>query len=243
MFWALVVFGAFMIGVAKTSIGGLATLAVLTFALAMPTKESTGAVLLLYLAGDLVATVRYVRSCDWRLLWGLVPWVVPGLALGAWFLGAVDGGALKRWIGVILALSVLAHVVLSRRRPSEDDTSAAAQVAGTGLAGIAAGFTTMAANAGGPVMTIYLLAKGVDKHVFVGTAAWYFFIINLTKVPFSVAVGAVTPDVLRLAAVLVPVVWVGCFVGVRVLKVIPQRLFNGLALASSALGAVVLILA
>ena len=53
-----------------------------------------------------------------------------------------------------------------------------------------AGSTTMIANAAGPVMTIYLLACRLPKFEFVGTAAWFFFAINLFKVPFSASSGA-----------------------------------------------------
>ena len=53
-----------------------------------------------------------------------------------------------------------------------------------------AGSTTMIANAAGPVMTIYLLACRLPKFEFVGTAAWFFFAINLLKVPFSASLGS-----------------------------------------------------
>lgn len=241
MLW-LTLAGAFIVGVAKTSVGGLSVLSVLAFALAMPTKESTGAVLLVYLAGDLVATVRYRASVNWRMLGELVPWVLPGLALGAWFLVVVDGQALRRGIGVILAVSVVLHLALNRPRRAQPDAprSRIGRWLGTAAAGLAAGFTTMAANAGGPVMTLYLLAKQVDKHVFVGTAAWFFFTINLSKLPFSIAVGAINADIAWSAVALAPVVWLGCLVGIRLLRIIPQRVFNGLALASSGFGAGVL---
>ena len=48
------------------------------------------------------------------------------------------------------------------------------------------GFATMTANAAGAVMTLYLSASGIEKRRFVGTNAWFFLIVNLTKVPFSV---------------------------------------------------------
>lgn len=242
--WLVV--GALAVGVAKTSIGGLAVLAVMAFALAMPTKESTGAVLLVYLAGDVVATLRYRRTVEWRLLLNLVPWVVPGLALGAWFLAAVDAITLKRWIGVLLAVSVVLQVVMSwregRRASALPPPRRFSSVVGTGAAGLAAGFTTMAANTGGPVMTLYLLAKRIDKVAFVGTAAWFFFAVNLAKLPFSIGVGAITPEVALRTLPLVPVVWVGCAIGIWVLAVIPQRLFNSLALLSAAVAAVTLLL-
>lgn len=241
MLW-LTLAGAFIVGVSKTSVGGLSVLSVLAFALAMPTKESTGAVLLVYLAGDLVATVRYRRNVQWRMLAELVPWVLPGLALGAWFLTVADGPTLRRGIGAILAVSVIVHLALHRIRHCGNHAAPgrAGRLLGTAGAGLSAGFTTMAANAGGPVMTLYLLAKRVDKHTFVGTAAWFFFAINLSKLPFSIAVGAITPDIARSALLLAPAVWLGCLAGIRLLRIIPQRVFNGLALASSALGAGVL---
>jgi hypothetical protein len=58
--------------------------------------------------------------------------------------------------------------------------------------GILAGAATMLANAAGPVFAIYLIAVGLPKMEFVGTSAWFFFIINLFKVPFSIALDAST---------------------------------------------------
>lgn len=268
---ALLVVGALLVGISKTSIGGLSVLSVMAFALAMPTKESTGAVLLVYLAGDVVATVRYRRNVSWRMLGELVPWVVPGLVLGAGFLTVVDAVTLRRWIGAIVAVAALVQVAMwwSARRPGASQPESLPpemqqQVAhfvgsrsisaGThagwhrwrtmgavALAGLAAGFTTMAANAGGAVMSLYLLAKKVDKLTFVGTAAWFFFAVNLAKLPFSIGVGAITASVAWTVAPLVPVVWIGCAIGIQVLKVIPQRAFNALALASAVVASVALL--
>ena len=73
---------ALLIGISKTSVGGLAAIAVAVFASVMPAKESTAAVLLLLLTGDVVAVARYRRGADWGLLRRLLPSVLPGLALG-----------------------------------------------------------------------------------------------------------------------------------------------------------------
>lgn len=53
--------------------------------------------------------------------------------------------------------------------------------------GAAAGFSTMVANAGGPMMTLYLLRLGVTPRAFLGTVAWFFFVVNVLKVPLSIA--------------------------------------------------------
>ena len=44
--WVVLALSAFLVGIAKTSIGGLGTLAVAGFAMFIPARESTAAVLL-----------------------------------------------------------------------------------------------------------------------------------------------------------------------------------------------------
>lgn len=104
---------------------------------------------------------------------------------------------------------------------------------------MAAGFTTMVANAGGPVMTLYLVAQGVDKKRFLGTAAWFFLGVNLSKLPFSVGLGLVHRDMLMSTAVLAPVVLVG---GVFAIRRIGQRSFDAAVLVASLVSAVALLL-
>ena len=85
------------------------------------------------------------------------------------------------------------------------------------------GFTTMTANAAGAVMTLYLSASGIDKRRFVGTSAWFFLIVNLAKVPFSIGLGLMHPvDAVR-ALVLAPVVLLGGLLGYATVQRISQR--------------------
>ena len=48
--------------------------------------------------------------------------------------------------------------------------------------GVLAGFTTLVANAAGPLMVIYLLAMRLPKMEYMGTGAYYFLLMNLFKV-------------------------------------------------------------
>ena len=108
-------------------------------------------------------------------------------------------------------------------------------------AGVAAGFTTMTANAAGAVMTLYLLAMRVEKLRFIGTSAWFFLIVNVSKVPFSAGLGLFRPESLRLVAMLVPVVLVGTWLGVLLIRRLSQVTFERAALAGSAVAAVALL--
>jgi len=238
--WLLLGTAALIVGFAKTAVGGLATIAVAVFASVMPTRESTAALLLLLLVGDAVAVLNYRRDCDWSLLRHLIPGVLPGLLLGALVLGGLDDLTLRRGIGVVLLALVLLQLVLMRGDPVAEDAWPWPLRAGTG---VAAGFTTMVANAAGAVMTLYLVGQGVEKRRFLGTAAWFFLGVNLCKLPFSIGLGLIDQDMLVESLLLAPCVLVGAFVGIHVVRQMGQSSFDVTVLAASVISAVALVLA
>lgn len=237
MTWILLACGALIVGLSKTAVPGAGALAVAVFAAALPARESTAALLVLLIVGDLFAVWMYRRDVDWATLRRLVPAVLVGLLVGAAFLGLADDAVVRRVIGTIL-LALLA-LTLWRRRTAAQPSSGRAAAFGYGWLG---GFTTMVANAGGPVMSMYLLAKQLPVRTFLGTAAWFFFAINLTKVPFQIGLGLLDARVALIAAVLVPAVVVSAFAGRWLAVRISQRLFDRLVLVLTAVGAVNLLL-
>lgn len=100
--------------------------------------------------------------------------------------------------------------------------------------GVLAGFTTLVANAAGPLMVIYLLAMRLPKMEFVGTGAVFFLLLNLFKVPFMVNLGLINGASFTLNLWLAPAVFLGAWAGRKILLRIEQRLFENLALALSA---------
>jgi len=110
------------------------------------------------------------------------------------------------------------------------------------LLGLAAGFTTLVANAAGPIMSLYLLAMRMPKLEFVGTAAVFFCGLNLLKVPFMVSLGSITWQTLGWNLALLPAVLLGTWLGRVVLKRLPQAWFEYTALTLSAAAAVRMLL-
>lgn len=84
----------------------------------------------------------------------------------------------------------------------------------------------MMANAAGPVMIIYLLAMRLPKTEFVGTAAWFFFVINWLKVPFSANLELMTVASVKLDLMMLPFIAAGAIIGIFLLKRIPQKAFT-----------------
>jgi uncharacterized membrane protein YfcA len=238
----LAIFAAFIIGVSKTSVGGVATLAVGIFGALMPAKESTAAVLLLLIIGDVIGVLSYHKHADWGLLKKLLPSVLPGIVLGALFVHFVPDVGLKKFIGVILVVMLILQV-WSRRKPAKvEEEVREMHPAATIATGVGAGFTTMTANAAGPIMSLYLLAARVDKTRFLGTGAFYYLIINLTKVPFSAALGLFHMSTLWLTLILLPAVLLGTWLGRILIKKVSQLWFERLTLAATAIAAVALLL-
>jgi uncharacterized membrane protein YfcA len=237
---ALFAVAAFLIGFSKTSIGGIATISIAIFASLIPTRESTAAVLLVLITGDLLAVWHYRRDGDWSLLRHLIPAVVPGLVLGALFLRVVDDTVLRRSIGVIIIVLVLVQLALRWRPQAMSSEAAHGRPAAAG-AGLAAGFTTMTANAAGAVMTLYLLARGVDKRRFLGTGAWFFLGVNLCKLPFSAGLGLISATSFARALALAPAVFAGGLLGIVAIRRISQARFEQAVLAASALAALALL--
>lgn len=240
--WALLALAGAMVGFAKTAVGGVGSLAVVAFALALPARLSTGALLPLLIAGDLVAVGIYRRHGSAAALLRLIPGVVPGLLLGAWFVAHVDDTQMTLAIGAILIL--MCAVQMARRSPPVGEEPPQGTTIHPTVAlsvGILAGFATMTANAAGPVMALYLIMAGLPMLSMLGTGAWFFLIVNLLKVPLSTSLDLINWSSLLLDACLVPAMLLGALAGARVVRRWNQRRFEQVTVAMSMLAAGLLI--
>ncbi|MBP9913622.1 MAG: sulfite exporter TauE/SafE family protein [Opitutaceae bacterium] len=224
--WVLAAVGALAIGVAKTGIGGLGMLAVVIFANLLPAREASGVVLPMLVFADVFAVLAYRRHAQWNFLWKLFPWTALGVVLGYFAMGRINDAQAKLLIGVIVIALLAVH--LWRRRKGGEIAEHGWWFAPT--IGVLAGFTTLVANAAGPLMVIYLLAMRLPKMEYMGTGAVYFMLMNLFKVPFMMSLGLVNPSSLTLNIWLAPAVLIGALVGKKLLAHIDQRLFENIAL-------------
>lgn len=238
--WLLLGVAAVIIGLSKTAVPGSGTIAVAVFAAVLPAKQSTGTILLLLILADLFAIVMYRRDVNWRALLRLAPAVLVGVLLGVVFLALADDVWVKRTIGVIL-LAVIAVTLLRRwlvRSATAPDRPHRLAAATYGTLG---GFTTMVANAAGPVMSMYFLAARFSVKEFLGTAAWFFFLVNVSKVPFSAGLGLITGPGLLIDLLLAPLVVAGALFGRWWAGRLDQILFERIVIAATVLGALYLI--
>jgi uncharacterized membrane protein YfcA len=233
--WGLAIVAAAGIGIGKSGLAGMSLVHVLIFAFLFGARESTGVVLPMLLIGDVCAVSIFHQHARWDYVRRMLPPACAGVVIAAVIMRSLSEAVYKPIIGVTILTLTALQVVRSYKPQWFGRVPHSPWFAWT--IGLIAGGATMLANAAGPIFTIYCLAVALPKFELVGTSAWFFFIINAFKVPFSIALGLIHGETLALNAILSPAILAGIFAGRWLTTNISQRLFDGLLLAFAAVAA------
>ena len=231
--WAWLITSAFLIGMAKAGVKGLGMFVVPAMAAAFGGKVSVGLVLPLLSMADVFAVSYYRRDAEWKYIWRLLPAAMAGVLLGIWVGEIVDDAFFTDMIALIIIASLALLILQQNTRFS--DMMASYSWVGV-LFGAVGGFTTMIGNAAGPVMAVYLLSTRIPKNSFIGTTAWFFLVINLFKFPFHIWVWeTITWQSFLLNLTGLPAIALGVFIGIRVVKLIPEQAFRYFVIVMTAI--------
>ncbi len=96
------------------------------------------------------------------------------------------------------------------------------------ICGLLAGFTTMVANAAGPVTSIFFLSEHLPVIRFLGTTAWFYLIVNLIKLPISIHLGMITWEGFLSMAWTIPLIIVTVMIGRSIARRVSQETFTRL---------------
>lgn len=232
--WAIGTLCAVLIGVAKTGLPGAAGPVVPLMVLTVgDARLSAGWLLPILCIADVFAIAYWRKHAAAGRLFSLTPWVLAGVALGAVALNLNE-----RTLRPIIAMIVLVMLLLYVRRKLRPDTPMGS--AHPLPYGVSAGFATTVANAAGPVMNLYLLSKNLPKEEFIATGAWFFFIINLSKVPIYVYHGLFSRTSLTYNVMMIPAIAFGAVTGRWLLRHISPKVFEWLVIALTGVSAVML---
>lgn len=234
--WICVITVAFLVGFSKTGISGVSMLAIPIIAAVFGGKGSTGIMLPMLIVGDIFAVKYYNRHAEWNNIKKLLFWALAGLALGIIVGNYVNDKQFK----ILIAISVLACLsILVYTESKGDNLKVPEKIWFYALAGMASGFTSMIGNAAGPILSVYLLAKGFKKNGFMGTYSWFFLIINFTKIPLQIFFWHnITLKTILLVMVVIPAIAIGALLGIVVIKKINEKLFRLIIIVMTAIAAV-----
>lgn len=235
--FGLAFLGAFILGVSKAGVKGIAVLIVTLMALTFGSKPSTGLLMPLLLAGDVFAIIYYHQHAQWSYLKRFLPWMMGGVLIGVWIGDRVDETTFQQLMGYTILGTVVMLIWWERKK----ERMIPNHWVFAGVTGLMAGITTMIGNLAGAFSNVFFLAMRLPKQAFIGTAAWLFFLINLFKLPFHIWVWkTITPKTLWIDLWLLPAVAMGLLAGVFVVKKIPESWFRPIILILTALGALIL---
>jgi uncharacterized membrane protein YfcA len=238
--WVLGIASGLVIGMAKTGLSGLTLFFIPLMALSFGSRVSTGIILPMLCIGDIFAVAWYRRHGEMKYILKLLPSTLCGLGAGVMVGTNLSDDAFRIMLGSII-LVLLALMIW--QDASKKETLYPTAWWFSALAGLLAGFTTMIGNAAGTVMSIYLLSMRLPKNTFIGTAAWFFMIINLLKIPLQIFFWKnISPATLAFDAAMIPFIAAGAFIGFRVTGKIPERAYRIFVIVMTGLAAVMLLL-
>lgn len=247
--WALGALAALLVGISKTGVPGIGILVVPLLAAVFGGRLSAGVMLPMLIMADVFAVAWYRRHAQWNTLIGLLPWVVVGMAFGTAALKLTgDAKGSRDVTDIVIGSLVLGMIAAHLLRNRLGENFAPTSRIGVASTGTGAGFATTVSNAAGPIMQMYLAAHKLPKEQFMGTIAWYFFIINVSKFPIYVALSLLIPDKpivtgssLMFNLAVFPAILVGAYAGKWLLPRIPQKSFEAVVVVLAAAGAIKLI--
>jgi uncharacterized protein len=220
-FYAVAIPAVLLLGVSKSGFGaGFGSLAVPVMALAVSVPQAAAILMPVLLLMDLLGVAVFRKNFNLPLLKFLLPFGLLGTVIGALLFRALDARLVAGIVGV-LTLLFLAQRLLFQPRP---DSPPPPKWLGA-LLTVTSGFTSFVAHAGGPPLTAYVIPLRLNPVNFAATMAFFFFVINLAKwIPYGL-LGLLDLRNMATSLMLVPLVPLGVWIGVRMARRISPRLF------------------
>lgn len=237
--WILILFAAFIIGLAKAGLKGIDMMNVTIMAIVFGSKASTGLVLPLLCFADIMAVSYYKRHVQWPQFFKLIPWMMLGVLMGVYVGKDLDEALFRKIMASIIIFTVVMMVIIEFRKSNKISGNYFFVI----VTGLAAGFTTMLGNLAGAFANIYFLAMRLSKNDFIGTAAWLFLVINLFKLPFQIIYWKnINLSTLQTDLLLLPALVVGFWVGLKIVGRIKEEQYRKLVILLTFLGAIFIFL-
>jgi uncharacterized membrane protein YfcA len=225
-FWAVAILAVFIVGLSKSGlVGSMGMVAVPMLALVMPARDATGMMLPVLLAMDAIAVWIYRKDANWHVLRIMLPGAMVGTILGWLLWSVVTDAQVLLAVGIITVLFMLDALLPIRKRLPDTPPSRG----WGGFWGGAAGLTSFISHTGGPPFQIYTLPLGMSPTVYSATTAFFFAIVNTSKLIPYYFLGTLSVNNLELSAALIPFGLIGVGVGVYLVRRISTKAFYTIA--------------
>lgn len=230
---------ALLIGMSKAGLSGFGLVMVPIMALIFGAKESTGVILPMLIAADIMAVIYYHRSAVWKYIIRILPWAAAGVIIALITGNMVNNNQFRIVMMTVVWIMLILMVLNDIRSRKGNEIPESPLVAS--LLGLTGGFATMIGNSAGPVFTLYFLAMRLPKKEFIGTGAWLYLIINTGKLPLQAVVWKnITWNFLILDFISIPFIALGIFIGIHIVKLFPENIYRYFVIGTTLVTSVLL---
>ena len=236
--WIILALSGLLIGMSKTGITGVGMMVVPLLANAFGGRPSVGLLLPILIFADVFAVSWYNRHAQWKHILRLVPWAFAGIITATLVGKSISDQTFNRLLAILVIGGVGILVWQDIRSGKIKIPQSRWFAGGMGLMG---GFATMIGNAAGPLMALYLLSMRLPKNSYIGTGAWFFFIVNVSKVPLHVwSWKTITLSSFLLDVMMIPAITAGAFLGIWLVRLLPENYYRILVIVTTLLSALLL---
>jgi uncharacterized membrane protein YfcA len=186
------------------------------------------------IAGDIFSVIYYKKHADKNSIKKLIPFALAGIIIGMVTGNHLSGDSFNRIIASLIIISLVIILInqnLLKKGANLNIGSKAGSstfLSKTGpVFSLATGFVSMLGGAGGPVISTYNLITNISKNAFIGTTAWFFFFVNLMKLPLYLFVWKnISTNSLITDLYLLPITALGILSGIYIVKKINEKAFK-----------------
>ena len=236
--WVLWICFGLCIGLLKAGVFGINVIFLPIMALIFGARESTGIIVLLYCFADLFAVLYYRRYAEWKYILRLLPWALAGFVVAILVERSIPVQAFRYLMGGCIIAGIIVLIWNERMGKDKPPPSKWWFSAFFGMGG---GFATMISNNAGAFLAVFLLSMRLPKNIFVGTAAWFYLIINYSKLPIQIFIWEnITVQTVLFASTVVPMVIAGFILGIFLVKKISESLYRKAIIALTLMSTVLL---
>jgi len=230
---------ALLIGMSKAGLSGFGLAMVPIMALIFGAKPSTGVILPMLIAADIMAVIYYHRSAVWKYIIRILPWAAAGVIIALITGNMVNNNQFRIVMMTVVWIMLILMVLNDLRSKRGGEIPESPLIAA--LLGLAGGFATMIGNSAGPVFTLYFLSIRLPKKEFIGTGAWLYLIINTSKLPLQAIVWKnITWNFLMLDLMAFPFIALGIYAGIKIVKLFPENIYRYFVIGTTLITSVLL---
>jgi hypothetical protein len=212
---------AFVVGLGKGGLAAMGTFGVPMMALVMSPVRAAAILLPVFVFSDLFALWIYRRHFSGRNLLILIPPACAGILVGWLMASKVSDGVIAVLVGVV-GLGFCANNWRLRHHPPQPRPADLPR--GVFWGGLL-GFASFVSHAGAPPFQVYVFPQRLPKLVYAGTSAIVFAVVNAVKLIPYWALGQFSTSNLTLSVYMLLPAFVGTQVGMRVVRVVPERAY------------------